>query len=165
MTLTLPTPIAPPPQRGLTLIEILVAVAIVGVLVSLAIPSYQEYIRRAARADVQLVLQQAANQLERRYVECNKYTKVDASTSPPCTTDLTDATAIAGLTESPIDAPTGKERYTISLNLAAQSYTLTATRANHQIGDRCGNFVLSSNGSRSISGQAAGVTVDQCWGR
>ena len=140
---------------GFTLTELLLAVTIVGLVTAFAVPNYTDYVRRAARTDAQLVLQQAANHLERIYAECNSYTVRDASTTPPCTATFSLPT---DLQRSPIQ---GTKRYDISINArTAQSYELVATPLNTT--DGCGTYTLRSTGERLVSG-ALGVTA--CWRR
>lgn len=142
---------------GFTLIELLVAIGIVAILARVAIPSYKEFIARAARADAQLVLLQAANSLERQYSHCNSFLVVDASTAPPC---RTAAPALATeLRQSPVS---GRRKYTITLaERTAQFYELQATPVDTT--DPCGTFVLRSTGERRVSGGR--WTVAQCWRR
>ncbi len=140
---------------GFTLIEMLIAVMIVGVVTAFAVPNYTDYVRRAARTDAQLVLQQAANHLERIYAECNSYTVRDASTTPPCTAtfDLP-----ADLKRSPIQ---GTKRYDLAINArTAQSYELVATPLDTT--DGCGTYTLRSTGERLVSGT---LGVAACWRR
>ena len=59
--------------RGFTLIELLVAIAIVAILATVAVASYQDHIRRSARADAKAVLMEAAGFMERFYT-CLLYT-------------------------------------------------------------------------------------------
>ena len=145
--------------RGFTLLEMLITVAMVAILMAIATPSYNEYVRRSARADAQLVLQQAANHLERIYAECNSYVLRDASTVPPCNTSVNANDALPlELTRAPLD---GTQRYTIAVEqLAAQAYTLNAAPLDAT--DPCGTFSMQSNGTRTVTGT---LGADACWRR
>ena len=146
-------------QRGMTLIEIMVAVVIVSILTAVAIPGYKEYMRRAARSDAQLTLQQVSSWLERRYAECNNYTRVDASDNPPCTDVLAASDLPAELKRSPSGG--GDKRYDVTISsLAAQSYTVQAVPID--TADKCGTFELTSVGTRSVTGT---LGADKCWKR
>jgi type IV pilus assembly protein PilE len=147
------------PQRGITLIELMIAVAVVGILTVIAVPSYGEYTRRAARSDAQLTLQAAATWLERRYAECNSYIRINAATNPPCTTALAAADLPAELKVSPSGG--GTQRYTVSVSaLDAQSYTVQAIPLDSA--DKCGTMRILSTGVREATGT---LGVNGCWRR
>jgi len=148
-------------QRGLTLVEIMVSVVIVGILTAVAIPGYQDYIRRAARSDAQLTLQQVSSWLERRYAECNSYIRINAASNPPCTEVLAASDLPAELKRSPSGSGGGTKRYDVTISsLAAQSYTLQAVPVDSN--DKCGTFELTSVGVRSVTGPLGN---DNCWRR
>ena len=146
-------------QRGMTLIEIMVSVVIVSILTAVAVPSYREYMRRAARSDAQLTLQQASSWLERRYAECNSYIRINAATNPPCTDVLAASDLPAELKRSPSGG--GDKRYDVTISsLAAQSYTVQAVPID--TADLCGTFELTSVGVRNVTGS---LGADKCWKR
>ena len=60
-------------QPGFTLIELMITVAIVGILASIAYPSYQDSVMKSRRADVKGVLLGLTNAMERRFTETNSY--------------------------------------------------------------------------------------------
>ncbi|MDQ7914927.1 type IV pilin protein [Pseudomonas sp. 102515] len=139
-------------QRGFTLIELMIVVAIVGILAAIAYPSYQEHIRRANRADAQASLMELAQFMERNYTRLGRYTTDTAGTAPT----LPFATA-------PKDG--GRAIYDLSLSaVTATSYTLQAApRAGGPMaGDRCGSLTLTNTG---LKGQATGATTADCWRR
>ena len=112
--------------RGFTLIELMIAVAVIAILASIAVPSYRGYVERATRTDAHAGLMEAAGQLERCYTVNNSYAS--------CTT----------ITDSPDD------NYAISLTSAASTYTLTASLKSGRGPDGCsGNLTLNHQGVRS----------------
>lgn len=143
---------------GFTLIEVMIAVAVVAIATAIAVPNYNEFRQRAWRTDAQLVLLQAAAYMERRYAECNSFAKVNPTTDPPCTQDLSDLPS--ELKRSPADGGTTK-RYDITLTLTGtQFYTLRATPV---IADAaCGTFTINSAGQRDRTGAQP---FDTCWRR
>jgi type IV pilus assembly protein PilE len=103
----------------------MIVVAIVGILGSIAYPSYLNQVAQSRRADAQAVLMEAAQFMERFYTENNRYHQD------------TGGTAVAlpvQLRESPRDS--GTKSYDISVQAStASTYTLRATPKNGQIGD------------------------------
>ncbi len=61
-------------QRGFTLVELMVVVAIAAVLASIALPNYMESVRKSRRADARAALQELAQQLEAYYARNGTYT-------------------------------------------------------------------------------------------
>jgi type IV pilus assembly protein PilE len=109
-------------QKAFTLIELMVTVAIVGILAAIAYPSYQNSVIKSRRADAEGILLGLANALERKFTESNSY---------------------AGYT-LPASA-TGY--YTISLSQQTTSaYTLSATPKASQTSDSCGTLTLTHTG-------------------
>lgn len=68
-------------KRGFTLIDVLIAVAIVGLLSAIAFPSYQESIRKARRAEVKTMLMQLMQQQERYYMQHTSYIAFSAAST------------------------------------------------------------------------------------
>ncbi len=141
-------------QSGFTLIEVMIVVAIVGILSAIAYPSYAEYIRRGHRADARAGLLQAQQYLER----ASTATGVYPTTLPNALRwRLNDGTA----------DPT--KRYTIDFQAGNTNaaFTLVATRkiGGPQAMDRCGDFTLTNTGIRSIVNYASSTTVTECWNK
>ncbi len=60
-------------QQGMTLLELMIVVVILGIIAAIAIPGYQGYTKRARRSDAQIALTKVANQQERYFTECTHY--------------------------------------------------------------------------------------------
>lgn len=127
-------------SKGFTLIELMIVVAIVGILAAIAYPSYVNHVKTTRRAEIVVLLTQGAQSLERQYSKSGNY--ADTSTADPV----------------------GNSFYTIIAVRQASAFTLTATPIAGTImaGDTCGNFILTNTGARSNSGSASTLT---CWGR
>lgn len=136
-------------QRGFTLIELMIVVVVMTVLLAIAIPSYQENVRRSRRVEAQVALVSVQQAMERFFTLNNTYTGAS----------LTGANPIF-----PANVPSsGPANYVLSLAIVAagNNYTITATRQGAQAADECGNFNLAASGARSLTG--ASKTLQQCW--
>ncbi|HQR85209.1 MAG: hypothetical protein B7Y59_11945 [Burkholderiales bacterium 35-55-47] len=133
----------PHSPKGFTLIEMLIALACVALLASLAWPSYQSLILRSQRAQARASLLQAAHWMERT---------ASANGSYPLTADV-PASVLQ------IDG----QRYRMTFTSTAQSYTLSATPVGTQTADACGTLTVNHLGVRNVQG--ASQTAAQCWSR
>lgn len=129
-------------SNGFTLVELLITIAILGILAAIAIPAYTQYIKRGYRAEARTALLNAASFMERQFSESNAYTAPAFPTVPS----------------------SGAARYTIGVTLGTPpaGYTLTATAVGTMASDECGNLTLTNTGAR---GQAATGSPELCWSR
>ncbi|MCP5419133.1 MAG: type IV pilin protein [Gammaproteobacteria bacterium] len=139
-----------PEVQGFTLIELMIAVAIVAILAAIALPAYQDQIRKARRGDAEAVLLEAAQWMERYYTANNRYDDPANPGNPPTGFPLTKSPKAGGDTF-----------YTIAISaVSANAFTLTATPAGPQTSDTCGNLTYTNTGVKGRSGTAA---LDTCW--
>ena len=136
-------------SRGMTLLELMIVVVVIGLLGAVALPAYQSSVRKAHRADAKTALTTCAQRLERFHTEKGAYKTATESAS------VGDAAATCLST-------TENGYYTLSLpaaDLTPTTYTLTATPQGAQTTDACGSFTLDQNGVRGVGK----LTVAECW--
>ena len=120
-------------QKGFTLIELMVVVSIIGILVSIAYPNYQDSVTRSRRADAKGALLGFANAMERHFTETNSYCNAAVTVSDTCLA-ATGTPTIYSAT-SPVDG--GAAYYNLTISAAtATTYTLSATRTGTQANDK-----------------------------
>lgn len=138
-------------HRGFTLIELLVVVAVLGILASIAVPSYFEHLRRGARADAKAALLEDAQFLERNFTEASRYDQTSAGVA-----------VTLPVTQAPRD---GSAYYSITLTAGTSTFTLTATpiSGTRMEGDLCGNFTLNQLGQKGLT--SASGSISDCWNR
>jgi len=127
-------------KTGFTLIELLISVAVLGILVAIAVPAYNDQVRKTRRAQAMADVQEIAQIMERYYTVNNTYV------------------AYAIPTALAVSPRTGTSWYAVSLTAAATAngYTIQAVPQNDQAADRCGTLTLNQAGART-------PTTDGCW--
>jgi type IV pilus assembly protein PilE len=141
-------------QKGFTLIEIVIVLAIIGILASIAYPSYQEQMRKSRRGDCAGELVLLANAMERHFTLNGSYNNPNPT--------LGNAAGDIFRASCPIDgAAAGTAFYNFAITaVAASTYTLQASPTGPQTGDKCGNLTLTGAGVR---GNSAGLPNNDCW--
>ncbi|MBA1193909.1 prepilin-type N-terminal cleavage/methylation domain-containing protein [Pseudomonas entomophila] len=129
-------------QRGISLIELLIVLAVTGMLAAVALPAYDEPLKRAARAEVVGLLHDVALRLEQHRVRHGRYDE------PPPGTPW----------------PAGTRHYRLIVRHDATTYRLTAERIpdGRLAQDPCGDFQLDQAGRRDNLG--GHVPAEACWG-
>ncbi len=136
--------------KGFTLIELMIAVAVIGILSAIAIPVYSGYIVKANRSDARATLVQAAQFMERIRTERGSY-------KPGGVLPTLDA----GLAQSP-NQGTAKYLITIAPASTAQTFTITATPQGSMVAvEVCGNLSIDNTGLKTFS--AGTGTPRICW--
>lgn len=134
-------------QRGFTLMELMVVVAIVGILVGIAVPTYHDSVRKSRRGQAKADLAEAAQAMERYYTMQNTYVGANLTT-------------IGAPTKSPKD---GDAQYVISLNGAptASAFSLQAvpSATTGQNKDKCGTLGITNTGVKTPND----APRKECW--
>ena len=143
-------------QRGFTLIELMIAVAIIGILLRLAFPAYQNSVMKSRRADAKTALLDLAQREERYLSTANQYT-----TSAPA---LGYASGSTVTNAAPMTIQNGASTfYTIEVATSGTTaFIATAKPTGGQLAKdtQCANFIIDNTGKQTISG--TGSATD-CW--
>jgi type IV pilus assembly protein PilE len=128
-------------MRGITLLELMVVVVIIGILTAIAFPNYREFVARAKRTEAKALLLEIATNQERFYLNANRYgTLLELGYADPLVTD------------------TGSYTVTIPVNDAG-NFTVSAAY-NHTDSEqaRCTTFTLDGRGNKTSTG-----SIGNCW--
>ena len=133
-------------QQGFTLIELMITVAVVGILAAIAYPSYQEYILRSRRVEGQNLLMEAAARQERWRAQNGTYTNDEEKLNIPVKSEH-------GYYTLKVETPVADDG----------GYTMTATRTGSQKSDKkCGDYMLNAAGKKDMVAGTPG-TKEACW--
>lgn len=139
--------------RGFTLIEIMIVVAIVGIIASIALPSYRDSVTRTNRNVAKADLMELQQWMERNYTLTNRYDQL-----PDATTITIDSLP------RKISPRSGTKKYDITFlsGPSQTAYTLKATPTSSQSDAACGFLAVSSASVRSVGGTSS---ISDCWNR
>jgi len=132
-------------RKGFTLIELVIAAAIVSILAAIAYPSYVAQIQKSRRADAKATLLELTQFMERHYTRSFSFLESDG------------ANPTLPFTESPKDGTTKYYDLSFSGTPTASTFTLQAVPKGAQANDRCGTMTISNTGAKT-------PTTDGCWG-
>lgn len=133
--------------KGFSLIEILIAIAILSILVAIALPSYTDYVARSRRADATAAIMAAVNAMERSRANNFSY-----------------ASAVAGAT-FPTNVPfdgSGPLSYVLTLENDATTYTITATSQEVQ-SNAVGAVEVMTINERGLKTWTLDGNTENCW--
>jgi len=136
-------------SRGFTLIEAMIVVAVIGIIVAIAFPSFTEYMRKARRVDAMSLLQEAAGEQVRYFSDNNRYAK-----------DMQE------LGYGAVAAITAEGYYTVTTSYPnaplTSSFVLTAKPVTGGLQEKdtlCESMTINSNGVKGATGKLG----TDCW--
>lgn len=158
--------------RGFTLTEILIVIVIVGILSTLAIPSYRDYVMRTNRTVAKVALQELLTRQESYAIDHKGYASDfaklgiagggDATLAYVSSDGVVSRTAAGALYRIALGGTGGTVgNCSLSGSLTPTAFSLTATRISDSTDTRCGNLCVTSAGAR---GATLGSAAD-CWRR
>lgn len=125
--------------NGFTLIELMITLAIIGILMAIAVPSYQDYIRKASRSAAQSELLELAAAQEKIFLNSSAYAG--------SVTGAYNGSSAGGLGRT--SGKTNDGKYDLSLNpVGSTTYTLTATPVVGSSQATDGTISISESGQR-----------------
>jgi type IV pilus assembly protein PilE len=135
-----------PTQKGLTLIELMITVAVVAILSAIAYPSYTNYVTKSRRADATAMLMQIMQAEQRAYTANSSYD--------------TNLTNIGFPLEK--EVPSEGNHYKITATACGSGITscVRLTAVPQHADAKCANLILDSTGAKSVSGT---LSADKCW--
>lgn len=134
-------------EAAFTLIELMIAVAILAIIVAVAIPSYTNFVTRSNLAEGKTLVMNAAQALERCYTRFSSYEN--------CNIGL------------PLESENGWYQITAdSVDLGATTFEISAVPQGVQAtrDSKCGEFILNERGQRDVSlADGDQSIVKECW--
>ena len=135
---------------GFTLLELMIAIAIIGLLAAFALPNFQRYAETSKRTEAQSTLLELAHFMERHYTVNNTYYIKKGENKAP------------NLPYNKVPKDSSAPNYEISFKeISSETFILQATPKGSMANDLCGTLSIASNGTKS---QSAG-SLAQCWKR
>lgn len=139
-------------QKGFSLIELMVAMAVLGILAAVAVPAYTEYVGQGYRTEAMRELITVANLQEQYFIENKTYTA-----------DMTDL----GFSADPYKSE--NERYEIdtTINTDGDEFTITATASTAQVSVDyfCASLSITHLLVKSALDKDGNDATSDCWGK
>jgi type IV pilus assembly protein PilE len=130
-------------SKGFTLIELMIVVAIVGILASIAVPAYSDYVKRGKAAEATTTLADLRVKMEQYFQDNRTYVGADLLVPGPC------------------NPPVGSVKYfAYGCVVNATTYTITAVGV---AAEHMGNFDFSINQNNAKASTFDGYTGAGCW--
>lgn len=145
--------------RGFTLMEVLIAMAIVAIISAIAYPSYRDNVKRGNRSEVRGLLLENAQFMERFFAENSSYLQTAAAVPvPPVLPNLVSPRGATGVNVN----------YNISFRavpaLSVTTFAIQAVPTNRMASDDCATLTINNLGQQGTVGSLTnGMTTETCW--
>ena len=148
-------------ETGMTLIELIIAVAIIAILAAIAIPNYERYVSKSNRVDATTEIMKLAAAQEKFYLQNNSY-----ATEPLLAAYITGGTTLETQSGYYGVAVTGKDGLATPLAYQ-QGYVLTLTppTTSRQFAKdkACRDIIMDQTGKGTSKNDAGTDSTDECW--
>jgi len=140
---------------GFTLVELMITCVVLAIIVGIAVPSYQQQVRKSRRADARNAILDLAGREERFLSISNSYSQTPAD---------------MGYATFPVTVNNGYYQLTVTVPDPAQggvtpSFIITATSLGPQVGDAdCGTFTVNQLGQQAATTSGGAPNTATCWG-
>ncbi|MCB1761951.1 MAG: prepilin-type N-terminal cleavage/methylation domain-containing protein [Gammaproteobacteria bacterium] len=135
---------------GFTLVELMIAVAVMAILTAIAYPMYQEQVQKSRRNAVKGSMLQLSQFLERNYTETMRY-NTDADGNTISSIGDVYNLSVSSNTSFLDDWDKVNQHYTVSITTTISGYTISAVPKGGQLDDMCENLTITSTGSKTTS--------------
>jgi type IV pilus assembly protein PilE len=136
-------------SSGFTLIELMMTVAILAIIASVALPSYVKHVQKGRRTEAKTALLDLAGREERLYSTTNAYSSVPS--------DL-------GYSGTTLPFTVGSGSYQVNITGTPTGFTLTATAVGSQTNDtQCRSFMVNQLGQQTATNSSAVDSTSACW--